>query len=112
MKKTFFINTITVVLFFVFEPLLEFCGKLANTYSLGAEIVLGMAMPVLFIAFVLVALSSAIYSLCKCFVNKNIKYILPVFVLVVGAIAYVLISTPDSFWVRLVNFYLNQEYLV
>ena len=112
MKKTFFINIITVVLFFAFEPLLDFFGNLANTYSLGAEIVLGMAMPVLFILFVLVTLGSIVDSLYKSFANKNIKYILPISVFVVGAIVYVWISTPDSFWVRLVNFYLYKEYSV
>lgn len=108
MKKTLIVNIIIVVLFLVFDPLLNFCGELADTYSLGGEMVLGMIVPVIFVMFVTVVLCSTIYSIYKSIANKDIKYFFPVLVFVVGIIVYMFISNSESFWIRLISYYMNQ----
>ena len=108
--KVFLANIALVVLFFLFEPLLHYLGELTDTYSLGAEIILGNCLPFLFLYFVFAALWSIGYSIVLCFKNKDIKQLTPIWV--VGAFAYVWVSDANSFWVSLIDFYVNARYMV
>lgn len=109
MKKRFVINMIIVAAFFLLEPLLEFCGDWANTYNLGAELVLGMFVPFLFASLVIAALGSALCSIAGSCRSKDIKQILPILVLVIGVIVYIWTSDSESFWIRIVDFYTDVE---
>lgn len=110
MKKTAYFNVGLVALFFILDPFFNFCIGWANTFSLGAEIVLGMATPLIFIAFAICALLSTAYSIYKCISRKSIKELLPIGILLVGAVLYILCFTPNGFWSELIDFYLTTDF--
>jgi len=51
MKKLILTNTIVVVIFILFDLLLDYLDKWSDTYSLGAEIVLGLMTHPIFAFF-------------------------------------------------------------
>ncbi|MBQ4556770.1 MAG: hypothetical protein IJA60_03880 [Clostridia bacterium] len=110
MKKTAYFNLGLLALFFILDPFFNFCIGWADTFSLGAEIVLGMATPLIFIAFAICVLLSTAYSIYKCISRKNIKELSPIGILLVGAVIYVLCFIPGGFWYELVSFYFNNDF--
>ena len=107
MKKIILTNIIVVITFILFDPLLNYLGEWADTYSLGAEMVLGILLPLLFGFFILLSLCLTLYSIVKCITRKDIKQLIPMAVFVIGVIGYMLISDSNSFWVRFVNYYIK-----
>jgi len=107
MKKLILTNIIVVITFILFDPLLNYLGEWADTYSLGAEMVLGMFTPLLFGFFILLSLGLILFSIIKSIANKDIKQLIPITIFVIGIIGYILISNSNSFWIRLVNYYIN-----
>ena len=107
MKKLILINIIVVITFIFFDPLLNYLGEWADTYNLGAEMVLGMVTPLLFVFFILMSLCLILFSVIKSIVNKDIKQLIPITIFVIGIIGYILISNSNGFWIRLVNYYIN-----
>ena len=107
MKKPVLTNIIVVITFILFDPLLNYLGEWADTYNLGAEMVLGMLTPLLFGFFILLSLCLTLYSIIRCITKKDMKQLIPIVIFVIGVIAYILISNSSSFWVRLVNYYIN-----
>ncbi len=107
MKKLILTNIIVVITFILFDPLLNYLGEWADTYSLGAEMVLGILTPLLFGFFVLAALCLTLFSVIKCIAKKDVKQLIPVVIFVIGVVGYMLISNSNSFWIRLVNYYIN-----
>ena len=107
MKKLILTNIIVVVTFILFDPLLNYLGEWADTYNLGAEMVLGMLTPLLFGFFVLLSLGLTLFSIIKSITNRDIKQLIPITVFVIGIIGYMFISNSNSFWVGLVNYYIN-----
>ena len=107
MKKLILTNIIVVITFILFDPLLNYLGEWADTYSLGAEMVLGMFTPLLFGFFILLSLGLILFSIIKSIANKDIKQLIPITFLVIGIIGYILISNSDSFWIRFVTYYIN-----
>lgn len=107
MKKLILTNIIVVSTFILFDPLLNCLREWADTYNLGAEMFLGIFTPLLFGFFVLAALSLTIFSVVKCIAKKDVKQLVPIAVYAVGIVGYMLISNPNSFWIRLVNYYIN-----
>ena len=107
MKKLIITNMIVVVTFIIFDPLLNYLGEWADTYYLGAEMVLGIFTPILFGFFILLSLGLTLISIIKSITNRNIKQLIPITVFVIGIIGYMFISNSNSFWIRLVNYYIN-----
>ena len=107
MKKVILTNIIVVITFILFDPLLNYLGEWADTYNLGAEMVLGMLTPLLFGFFILLSLGLILFSIIKSIANKDIKQFIPIAIFVIGIIGYILISNSDSFWIRLVTYYNN-----
>lgn len=107
MKKLIITNVIVVVAFIIFDPLLNYLGEWADTYNLGAEMVLGMLTPLLFGFFILLSLGLTLFSIIKSITNRDIKQLIPITVFVIGIIGYIFISNSNSFWIRLVNYYIN-----
>jgi len=107
MKKLILTNIIVVITFILFDPLLNYLGEWADTYSLGAEMVLGMFTPLLFGFFILLSLGLILFSIIKSIANKDIKQLIPITIFVIGIIGYILISNLDSFWIRFVTYYIN-----
>jgi len=107
MKKLILTNIIVVITFIFFDPLLNYLGEWADTYNLGAEMVLGMVTPLLFGFFILLSLGLILFSVIKSIANKDIKQLIPITIFVIGIIGYILISNSNSFWIRLVNYYIN-----
>ena len=107
MKKLILTNIIVVITFILFDPLLNYLGEWADTYNLGAEMVLGMVTPLLFVFFILLSLGLILFSVIKSIANKDIKQLIPITIFVIGIIGYILISNSNSFWIRLVNYYIN-----
>lgn len=107
MKKLILTNIIVVTTFILFDPLLNYLREWADTYNLGAEMFLGIFTPLLFGFFVLAALCLTIFSVVKCIAKKDVKQLVPIAVYAVGIVGYMLISNPNSFWIRLVNYYIN-----
>ena len=107
MKKLILTNVIIVISFILFDPLLNYLGEWADTYNFGAEMVLGIFIPLLFGFFVLASLCLTIFSVIKCITKKDVKQLIPVAIYVIGVVGYMLISNPNSFWIRLVNYYIN-----
>ena len=107
MKKVILANIIVVITFILFDPLLNYLGEWADTYYLGAEMVLGMLTPLLFGFFVLLSLGLILFSIINCLIKKDIKQLIPVAIFVIGIVGYMLISDSNSFWIRLVNYYIN-----
>jgi len=107
MKKLILTNIIVVITFFLFDPLLNCLGEWADTHSLGAEMFLGMFTPLLFGFFILLSLGLILFSVIKSIANKDIKQLIPITIFVIGIIGYILISNSNSFWIRLVNYYIN-----
>ena len=105
MKKHLVVNTVVSLAFIISEPLLTWCGDWADAYSLGAEMVLGMLIPVILFLFFLFAICSASLSLYIAVVAKDIKQAIPILVLVAFAVMYVALSTQDSFWVSVIEYY-------
>ena len=109
MKKLILTNIIVVITFILFDPLLNYLGEWADTYNLGAEMVLGMLTPFLFGFFVLLSLGLTLFSIIKSITNRDIKQLIPITVFVIGIIGYMFISNSNSFWVGLVNYYINNS---
>jgi len=107
MKKLILTNIIVVITFILFDPLLNYLGEWADTYSFGAEMVLGMLTPLLFGFFILLSLGLILFSIIKSIANKDIKQLIPITIFVIGIIGYILISNLDSFWIRFVTYYIN-----
>jgi len=107
MKKLIITNIIFVVIFILFDPILKHLGEWAGTYNLGAEMILGMLTSLLFWFFILLSLCLTLYSIIKCITRKDMKQLIPIAIFVIGFIGYMLISDSNSFWVRLVNYYIN-----
>ena len=107
MKKPILTNIIVVITFILFEPLLNYLDKWTDAYSLGAEMVLGMLTPLLFVFFILLSLGLTLFSIIKSIANKDIKQLIPVIIFVVGIISYILVSNSNSFWIRFVTYYIN-----
>ena len=107
MKKLILTNIIVISTFILFDPLLNYLGEWADTYSLGAEMVLGMFTPLLFGFFILLSLGLILFSIIKCLIKKDIKQLIPVVIFAIGVVGYMLISNSNSFWIRLVNYYIN-----
>lgn len=105
MKKHLVVNTIASLAFIASDPFFAWCGDLADGYSLGAEMVLGMLIPFIFVFFVLFAIFSATVSLYKTVATKDIKQTIPILVLVAFATMYITLSTRDSLWVRIIEYY-------
>lgn len=107
MKKLIITNIIVVITFIIFDPILNYLGEWADTYNLGAEMLLGMLTPLLFGFFILLSLCLTLYSIIKCITRKDKKQLFPITIFLIGFIGYMLISDSNSFWVRLVNYYIN-----
>lgn len=107
MKKSIIINVIIVILFFLCDTVLNYLSEWADTYNLGAEMALGMLTPILFVTFVLLIFGLMVISVIKCIAKKNAKHLIPTAIFIVGFIAYMLISNSNSFWIRLVNYYID-----
>ena len=107
MKKLILTNIIVISTFILFDPLLNYLGEWADTYNLGAEMVLGMLTPLLFGFFILLSLGLTLFSTIKSITNRDIKQLIPITVFVIGIIGYIFISNSNSFWIRLVNYYIN-----
>lgn len=107
MKKISLINAIVVITFILFDPLLNYLRVWADTYSLGAEMILGMLTPILFIFFILLSLCLVIYSIIRCTIKKDIKQLIPVAIFAIGIITYILFFDSNSFWISLVNYYVK-----
>ena len=76
MKKIILTNIIVVITFILFDPLLNYLGEWADTYSLGAEVVLGILTPLLLGFFILLSLCLTLYSIVKCITKKDVKHLL------------------------------------
>jgi len=110
MKKAILFTIIISVLFLLSDPFFNFCDDWADTYSLGAEMVFGMLTPLLFALFILFIFFFICSLLFMCFRERNAKFLIPILILAVTAVIYISFSNADSFWVRLVNFYLSNPY--
>ena len=106
-EKIILTNIIVVITFILFDPLLNYLGEWADTYSLGAEMVLGMLTPLLFGFFILLSLGLILFSIIKSLINKDIKQLIPVAIFAIGVVGYMFISNSNSSWIRLVNYYMN-----
>jgi len=107
MKKLIFINAIIVISFVVCDPLINYLAEWADTYSLGAEVVLGILTPLLLGFFILLSLCLTLYSIVKCITKKDVKQLIPIAIFILGVVVYIMISDSNSFWIRLVNYYIN-----
>ena len=59
MKKHLVVNILVSLAFIISGPLLDKCSDWADSFSLGAEMVLGMSLPVILAFFVLFAVVQA-----------------------------------------------------
>jgi len=109
MKKLILTNTIVVVIFILFDLLLDYLDKWSDTYSLGAEMVLGMVTPPLFVFFVLLFVGLILFSIIKCIAKKDMKQLIPNVIFVIVIVGYILISDSNSFWNRLVNYWIKYQ---
>ena len=75
MKKHLTVNTLVSLAFVASDPLFTWCGDLADMYSLGAEMVLGMLIPFVLVLFILFFIFSVSVSLYKAVAAKDIKQI-------------------------------------
>ena len=107
MKKLILTNIIVISTFILFDPLLNYLREWADTYNLGAEMFLGIFTPLLFGFFVLASLCLTIFSLIKSIAKKDVKQLIPTAIYVIGVAGYMMISNSNSFWIRLVNYYIN-----
>ena len=105
MKKLLILNILVSLAFIASEPLMTWCGNWADSYSLGAEMALGMLIPVVLFAFILYVIFSISMSLYIAVVKKDIKQIIPILVLIAFAIAYIALSNQDSLWIRVFEYY-------
>lgn len=105
MKGHIIVNIIASVVFILLDPLLNWCGEWADAYSLGAEMVLGMAIPALLLLFVAFAIFSMSASLYSCVRERDIKYILPLLVLVLCVSVYFVTAGQEGLWVRVWEYY-------
>lgn len=104
MKKHFLVNTLISLAFIIFDPFLIWCSDLADVYSLGAEMVLGMLIPFVLFLFILFAIFSVSLSLYKAIATKDIKQTIPTLVLIAFVALYITLSTQDSLWVRVIEY--------
>lgn len=105
MKRHLIINTLVFVLFIILDPIFNWCCDLADMYSLGAEMVLGIMLPLLFSVFILFTICSIGFSLYRLAVTKDIKNIVPIIVIVVLVTFYLIGANQDSLWVRIFEYY-------
>lgn len=110
MKKTIIFTIIISVLFLLSDPFFTLCGDWADTYSLGAEMVLGIITPFLFALFVLFVFLFVCFLIFMFFREQNAKHLIPIMILAVTAVIYISFSNADSFWVSLINFYCSNPY--
>ena len=104
MKKHLLVNTLVSLFFILFDPLLTWCDDWADSFSLGAEMALGMLIPLVFTLFILFAIFSVSLSLYKTIVTKDIKQTIPIVVLIAFVTLYVSFSAQDSLWVRFIEY--------
>ena len=107
MKKLVLTNTIVVILFILFDPLLSYLLEWADTYKLGAELALGMLTYLLFGFFILLSLCLISYSIVKCIVKRDMKQLIPITVFFLGIVGYMAISDSGSLWIKLVNYFVH-----
>ena len=105
MKRYLTVNALVLILFIVLDPIFNWCCDLADVYSLGAEMILGMMLPLLFVAFILFALCSIGFSLYRLAITKDIKNIAPIIVIVVLVALYLTGADQDSLWIRIFEYY-------
>ena len=105
MKRHLTVNALVLILFIVLDPIFNWCCDLADVYSLGAEMVLGIMVPLLFSVFILFAICSIGFSLYRLAVTKDIKNIAPIIVIVVLVTLYLIGADQDSLWVRIFEYY-------
>lgn len=105
MKKLLLVNTLVSLVFIALEPLYIWCSNWADTYSLGAEMALGMLIPVVLVIFFFFAVFSAALSLYLAVVRKDIKQTIPILVFIIFATMYIALSTQDSLWIRVFEYY-------
>lgn len=97
-RKWTIANTVAGILFYVADIMLPKLNIWADEYSLGAELVLGMAEPLIFGAFglfYLIALIVAIYEMVK-------KQIGPLLVLFITFIFYILIIAKFGLLIKVI----------
>ncbi len=107
MKKHLIINILISIVFIILDPLFVWCGNWADTYSLGAELILGMIEPAVLLAFVIFFIGSACFSFIRCFKERKAINIVPLVVLIAFVLLYVFISTENSTWIRVMDFYIK-----
>lgn len=107
MKKHLIINILMSIVFIALDPLFVWCGNWADTYSLGAELIGGMLVPAVLLAFVIFFICSACFSLFRCFKERKAVHIVPLAVLIAFVLLYVFISTENSTWIRVIDFYIK-----
>ena len=105
MKKLLMENILVSLAFIVSEPIMTWCDNWADSYSLGAEMALGMLMPVVLFAFILFIIFSVSLSLHLAVVTKDIKQTIPILALIAFAIIYIALSNQDSLWIRVFEYY-------
>ena len=105
MKKHLAVNTLVALAFIISGPVLDKCGDWADSFSLGAEMALGMLLPLVLAFFILFTIFSVAFSLFKAVVMKDIKQVVPILVLVGAVAIYVALATPDSFWVSVIKLF-------
>lgn len=107
MKRLILTNTIVVISFILFDPLLSYLLEWADTYKLGAELALGMLTYLLFGFFILLSLCLISYSIVKCIAKRDMKQLIPIVIFFLGIVGYMVISDSGSLWIKLVNYFVN-----
>ena len=93
------------ILFFISEPITYIVNKWAQMYYLGAEIVVGHIIPVIFLCFCCIGISSFIYGVLK--VKKyKWKSFVPSFIITLSVLIYTVIPHSDyNVWYKVIDFY-------
>ena len=105
MKKHLIVNALVSLAFIVSEPIMTWCGEWADSYSLGAEMALGMLIPVVLAAFIIFVIFSVSLSLYKAIVQKDAKEIIPILVLIAFAVIYIALSNQEGLWIQIIEYY-------
>lgn len=105
MKRHLIVNVIVCVGFALLDPILNWCCEWANMYSLGAEMILGMTIPALLVLFVIFAICSICVSLYNCIREKDVKYIVPLFVLILFISVYFVTVDQENLWMSILEYY-------
>ena len=105
MKKHLIVNALVSLAFIISEPIMTWCGEWADSYSLGAEMALGMLIPVVLAAFIIFVIFSVSLSLYKAIVQKDAKEIIPILVLIAFAVIYIALSNQEGLWIQIIEYY-------